>query len=615
MIAIVFRRAADRLLVADPGLARFVTALRATLATLISAFICIEVAARFGSPPVVAGLAVLFCMIAPLFLRDHTLRGWLVSLSSLYLVAVSSFATAAALDAVPFVADAVFVALLFAGMLVQACGPRALGSALIGIVAFYFGVYLHPSSNEAALILALSMVAPCVIVCVARGIVPQRRIAAIQLAIRTVALRARDVLRETHRVGRTHTALSSMNEAAIAFEDRLALLDPDEAGALREALVELEVAAGQYVFDATSRPARESAFRSAIAKLEGIETTDSKRKNAPPPRKRIDMSQLRTSLSWLPALRTGAAALMAMLAGHVLSSERWFWAVITVFVVFLGTRSRGDTLYRAMQRIAGTLAGGLVSALLVTSLHDQPAAIAAAMLLCVFGWAYFIMSAYGPGVFFITVLVGLVYGGLGLAVQPLVELRIEEVAIGCLAALIAAFTVKPLDTTSHIEARFVGVVDALIEGVSAASANADENQGRAAAAVRALDRQWHDFRVALRPQRVFVWEPRYEQIAGALQCCVHNVRAMLSERSDTRQDAGSEHSFGSVMARLESVRARYARPIRNTLPIDTRTSDALVSLDGAVAMLASRIRDAQASRDISVTWRTLASLRARIGFH
>lgn len=189
------------------------------------------------------------------------------------------------------------------------------------------------------------------------------------------------------------------------------------------------------------------------------------------------MSQLRTSLSWLPALRTGAAALMAMLAGHVLSSERWFWAVITVFVVFLGTRSRGDTLYRAMQRIAGTLAGGLVSALLVTSLHDQPAAIAAAMLLCVFGWAYFIMSAYGPGVFFITVLVGLVYGGLGLAVQPLVELRIEEVAIGCLAALIAAFTVKPLDTTSHIEARFVGVVDALIEGVSAASANADENQG------------------------------------------------------------------------------------------------------------------------------------------
>jgi uncharacterized membrane protein YccC len=74
-----------------------------------------------------------------------------------------------------------------------------------------------------------------------------------------------------------------------------------------------------------------------------------------------------------------------MLIGHSLSPERWFWAVITTFVVFLGTRSRADTVYRGAQRLVGTLAGALVSVLLVAPLHDSPVLLVAAMALCVFG--------------------------------------------------------------------------------------------------------------------------------------------------------------------------------------------------------------------------------------
>ncbi|WP_109483910.1 FUSC family protein [Paraburkholderia sp. C35] len=617
MISTVFRRVADRLLAADPGLARFVTALRATLATLLTAAVSIALAVHYAAPPVAAGPAILFSMIAPLFLRDHTARNWLLSLLCLYVVAVTSFAVAATLAPMPVVADLAFVALVFTGMLVQACGPRALGSALIGLVCFYLGLYLHPAPAETALMLALSTVGPCVVVCTVRLLVPQRRAAALQLAIRTVTLRARAVLQAAHRDSAAQAALSSMNEAAIAFEERLALLVSDHADNLRGSLVHLEIAAGQFVFARTDRAAREQDFRAAIAALEAIPAQVSGSKPTvaavPAERLRATLQRWRASLMWLPATRTAIAAAIAMFAGHSLSPERWFWAVITVFVVFLGTRSQGDTLYRGAQRIAGTLAGALVSTLLVTSLHGQPVALAGAMLLCVFGWAYFILSAYGPGVFFITVLVSLVYGELGFAIEPLVQLRIEEVTIGCLASLVAAFIVKPLDTNRHIEARFVGVVDALIDAMAAVASMQGEGARRAATTSRALDRRWHEFRIALRPQRVLALEPRYEMIAGALLCCIHDARRLIREQTDARDIPERGHAphgespVAPLIARLDAIRQRYVRePVsassRPAAFAAVESTGTLASLDGAITLLAQRIAESDSGKH---AWRSL----------
>ncbi|MDR5780566.1 FUSC family protein [Caballeronia sp. LZ065] len=518
MIAMLFTRAADRLLVADPGLARFVTALRAMLATFLTAAICLPLAARLDAPPTVAGLGILFVMVAPLFLRDGTLRGWLASLLLLYVVALASFALASALSAWPALADAVFVA---------------------------------------------------------RWIIPPRHDAALRLAVRTVTVRARRLPGNAPRAASLHTALTALNEAAISLEDRVALLEPAHSDDVRDALIALEVAANQYVFDEPARVDREARLRSAIAALERMVES---RQWATKRVRAASASQQRglASLSWWPAARMAAAASMALFAGHWLSSERWFWAVITTFVVLLGTRSRGDAVHRAMQRIVGTLAGAIVGALLVTSLHSEPVAIACAMLLCVFGWAYFILSAYGPGVFCITVLVSLVYGMLGHAVQPLVELRIGEVAIGCLASLVAAFTIKPLETSRHIEARFVEVIDAMIAGVrSADNAQAD-------AAVRSLDSHWQAFRLALRPRRVFVWATHDDLVAGALSCCVHNVRTLLRQHQAMQDQGGIE----SILERLEAIRAGCTRTNMRGTPAATGMA---ASLDGAVALLAQRI--------------------------
>jgi len=81
--------------------------------------------------------------------------------------------------------------------------------------------------------------------------------------------------------------------------------------------------------------------------------------------------------------------------------------------------------------------------LVVTTLNNDLWVLVALMAMSVFGWAYFILHAYARGVFFITMLVGLVYGRLGFDIVPLAQLRIEEVVVGCLIALVLATLLMP----------------------------------------------------------------------------------------------------------------------------------------------------------------------------
>ncbi|PRX22418.1 fusaric acid resistance family protein [Paraburkholderia sp. BL18I3N2] len=618
MIAAALSRVADRLLAADPGLVRLHTALRVALACLLTGVATIAWTVSQDQPITLAAPGILFAMVAPLFVRDARRTAWFGTLFCLYLCACVCFAMASVLSLYPLAGDAGFLLVMFIGMLCQACGPRALGCAMLGVVCFYLGLYLHPSTAHLVQSLLLSAFGPLMVALVGRVIVPMRVAASFRLAVHTVTLRASRVL---HAPVAAH--LSALNEAALSLEEQLALLNPSEAETIRERIVEVEVAAGQYAF--ASGPAddavkaRTDVLRHAIARLKEIAQRGAMRRDSSAltgalvtltaPQRFAD---LRSKLCWLPATRATTAALLAMLIGHSLSPERWFWAVITTFVVFLGTRSRADTVYRGAQRLVGTLAGALVSVLLVAPLHDSPVLLVIAMVLCVFGWAYYILSAYAPGVFFITVLVGLVYGELGFAMGPLVELRIEEVLVGCLVSFAVAMLMMPLAATRHVEARLAAVLGTLRDVVRLSGAGAQAAD--AVAAMRKLDRSWHDLRIALRPlqtQRVVVWNPDVELATGSLLCCLHWARVLNGPaRRGGLQDAvalnaaevGAAH-VESIVARLDTLIARYGGGVggaaRNesdergammpAIAFDVNKAPALAQLDGAVAQLCDRL--------------------------
>ncbi|MFM0274220.1 FUSC family protein [Paraburkholderia aspalathi] len=618
MIAAAFSRVADRLLVADPGLVRLHTALRVALACLLTGIASIAWTVFHHQPITLAAPGILFAMVAPLFVRDARRPAWFGTLFSLYLCACACFAAASVLSRYPLAGDAGFLVVMFVGMLVQACGPRALGCAMLGVVCFYLGLYLHPSALHLVQSLLLSAFGPLMVTLVGRVIVPMRAAASFRLAIHTVTLRASRVLAAPSAVH-----LSALNEAALSLEEQLTLLNPPDAETIRERIVEVEVAAGQHAF--ASAPAQGGAhasadmLRHAIVRLKEIAHQGHVRGTSPSPVGATSaqsaaswFADLRAKLCWLPATRATTAAFLAMLIGHSLSPERWFWAVITTFVVFLGTRSRADTIYRGAQRLAGTLAGALVSVLLVAPLHDSSVLLVATMILCVFGWAYYILSAYAPGVFFITVLVGLVYGELGFAMGPLVELRIEEVLVGCLVSFAVAILMMPLAATRHVETRLGAVLGALREVVRLAGSTAQASE--TASVMRKLDRTWHDLRIALKPlqtQRVVVWNPGVELATGSLLCCLHWARVLSdpSRRVTSSENVSlnaanvSAAHVESIVARLDSLIARYnggvavttrdelERPVPMTaaVDVDPAKAPALAQLDGAVAQLFDRL--------------------------
>lgn len=335
-------RALNRALVQDPEFARLRAAARSTLACLLTAGVGVLWALQHHEAPTLAVPGALFAMIAPLFLREARWSSWLTSLLILYFCTCASFGAAAAVASQPLLRGAGALLVVFVGMLCQPLGVRAVGAALLTLVSFYLGLYLHPSHAQLMEMLAAMAMVPIILALVGRVVIPVERDCAVP--------------------------------PSFTLAHRLRLL------------------------------------------------------------------------AWRPALVATAAALLAMLAGGELSEDRSMWAVISTFVVFFGTTSYQGTRARVMKRIAGTSAGAAASVLLIALCGHQPWVLVAATALSVFGWAYHILHEYGRGVFFITMVVGLVYAQLGFDIVPLAKLRIEEVFAGCFVALAAAMVLMPSST-------------------------------------------------------------------------------------------------------------------------------------------------------------------------
>ncbi|HTR08720.1 MAG TPA: FUSC family protein [Paraburkholderia sp.] len=255
-----------------------------------------------------------------------------------------------------------------------------MGAALLTLVSFYLGLYLHPSHTRLMEMLTAMAMVPLIVAFVGRVVIPMERCGAPAPSF-TCSL--------------PHTIVASKAWAGAAM---------------------------RYVADilVTGRPTGRPLSAVLAHRLH--------------------------RLAWRPALVATVAALLAMVAGSELSEDRSMWAVISTFVVFLGTTSYQGTRVRVMKRIAGTSTGAAVSVLLITVCGHQTWFLVTAMALSVFGWAYYILHAYARGVFFITMLVGLAYSQLGFAIVPLAKLRIEEVFAGCFVSLAAAVLLMPSTT-------------------------------------------------------------------------------------------------------------------------------------------------------------------------
>jgi fusaric acid resistance family protein len=201
------------------------------------------------------------------------------------------------------------------------------------------------------------------------------------------------------------------------------------------------------------------------------------------------------------AVQTAVAGGVAIMVGELLSPQRWYWAALTAFVVFIGTTSRGETLSKGWQRIVGTLGGVLAGVLVAAPLSDHHTAALALVVVCVFLAFYLQQVSHALLTFFITMLLALLYGLIGRFSVEVLALRLEETAAGAVCGVLASYLVLPISTRTTIKDKVADFADRLgdvVDHAADALCGVAPGDGLIAEA-RELDTATTDLRLATRP--------------------------------------------------------------------------------------------------------------------
>jgi hypothetical protein len=175
-------------------------------------------------------------------------------------------------------------------------------------------------------------------------------------------------------------------------------------------------------------------------------------------------------LSTRQAIQVGIATSLAIVVGELVSPARWYWAVLTAFLMFAGTSSRGDVLSRGWQRIVGTIGGVLAGMSLAVLVSGHELLALLVMFGCAFLALYLVRISQTMLALWITAVLAVLYGLIGqFSVQTLV-LRIEETAVGAAMGMLAAYLVLPKRTREAFGEALDEVVDAA-DAVLAVSAD------------------------------------------------------------------------------------------------------------------------------------------------
>src|SRR5699024_2153504 len=150
------------------------------------------------------------------------------------------------------------------------------------------------------------------------------------------------------------------------------------------------------------------------------------------------------------AVQVACAGAAAIFFGELVSSTRWYWAVITAFVVFAGTGSRGELLIKAWRRTVGTLLGVIAGVGVALLVSGHPMLQLVVVLCCVFLAFYLVSVSYTAMTFFITTMLGVLYEILGRFRVYILEVRLMETVIGAAAGAAAALLLFPARTRTVV---------------------------------------------------------------------------------------------------------------------------------------------------------------------
>lgn len=552
-------RLADRLLAHDPALSRVRMGARVTL-TILGSVACLAAfhAAIMPLPPIAYGLAIILSIEGGVAVRDRFPGDQLKTRLLGCFASLVSVATAALLENYRIVSDVVFLCVILAATLARIYGPRGFAIGMFAFTSYFIGAYLKPQLAELPLAAIGPLVAVVMGHVVRTHVLRDDLKRDLLHALVAVQGRSDDVLAKLELLaaaGRWTEADRAelrrreerLKDVVLMAESYLPVSQEEQEG--KGAEEDVATAVAMAIFDV--HLAAESAIVLSLESLppvglvEAVLNADDARvkyyAGEPGYEDHPPQSESLRAFAWLhearsslakevekarqegfaflasppqpakpapinfsfknpqvrAALQITLASGIAMVFGLMLSRDRWFWSVLTAFLIFTNTKSRGDTAIRAIQRSIGTLLGIAIGLGLATVLagHPLPAMVLAAA--GVFLAFYFLQASYAMMSFFISIVLCLIYGLIGQLTVDLLRLRIEETLIGAAAGTAVAFLVFSAPTRSTVDLALERWYASLRELLEAGRAGGGGMQ--AIELSRKLDAAYRELTVAARP--------------------------------------------------------------------------------------------------------------------
>ncbi|MFI2507689.1 FUSC family protein [Streptomyces sp. NPDC018972] len=271
------------------------------------------------------------------------------------------------------------------------------------------------------------------------------------------------------------------------------------------------------------------------------------------------------------AVQVSVGSTLAIVGGELLSAHRWYWAVLTCWIVFINTASTGEILVKGYRRLLGTVFGVVAGILLAALVGRHTWTAFALVLVLIFAMFYTAPLSYTLMSFFVTAMLGLLYTLLHTYSWEVLVLRVEETALGAACGVVAAALVLPVNTDRRTNELLVTVLERLAEVTEAAVGQLSGGPaGDLLDQARRLDQALGDLRSATQPLTHPVTPLRARRttaryVVALLETCAYHARSLAATA-----ELLPAHPSIAADPRL---RGAAGRTVRNIVTIADRVAD------------------------------------------
>ncbi|SNS72095.1 FUSC family protein [Rhodococcoides kyotonense] len=511
------------LAISDPGRLRLRSATATTVTVVLAMLVLLPSSAALGQPITVAMIGTVVAMQSSAAVKDKDQRSRIVTTLFLVFPAIGAVTLSAVLSQFGKIADVGFIVVLFAAVWVRRYGPRGTALGMVAFICYFFALFLRATPGQVPMLAASIVVGVAVSLVVRTVILPDRPRLELQRLVRALRASCIDVLdvasnRGDRNIDLLRKKLDRLGSTALMIDDWLDRNDAAQLLSVTNADLSLRIfdaqiateqlvsalwaldpgkpwpkqlgqattalgscllnnppedqlrAARRLAASAADKadPSTQAGIATAVA-MRAVQahiaihhiTNNALRSESEPSEDddKVDDETTGLNPSTKAAIQVAVATSAATVLGELISPDRWYWAVLTAFLVFTGASTRGEILTRAGHRVVGTIAGVLAGVVLSAMVgHNQPLQVVL-LVVCVFFAFYLVTVAYALLSFFITVMLAMLYGLLGTFSVDVLELRIYETAAGGLVGIASAYFIFSTGTRSTMTEKIDDYLD------------------------------------------------------------------------------------------------------------------------------------------------------------